>query len=732
MADDKSPPLWKDINPMKDERDHLATQATAALKTNNDYLKAIRLSCQPWSKGSSPLAGRDDRKAVRDYLKGTQPSATTSDEGSDELENLKDRIARCRLAVAQRETERPDPQGFNGHPATVTPQQGSSMHIQTHTRDELPNLGRQSTTHAQRLPQKRPAPNHLTHQVKRRQLPGPQEQGSGNTLHSTSSTLEPSTSSQTLADSQTEQQIEMPATGLSFSNTTRVNNDRRSNSPASNNPFLDTTRVDNNRQSGIRMSGHPFSNTTHVDNNRQSGLQVSGNPFSNTTHVDIDGRQIDVRGFRANQTPFEHQSWRSSPSILPPTPYSRLASNGPTFFSAHAYPRSNRDIQSGPIESMDEEERYFTPMAPPRRFYPEDERGVLQSIEDTKFNHEGHQALVAADNPHGSQYAARARLSSRDVDALEPEERSSPPPSTVNTAGTEETMRAKGPQPPRRSFSDRAKPPIGTQSGLKDPSFVHQSEAMKRFLETRSDNLNPSSILQRASSAEPTTSLPFIVGQGEPVARSVQTRKASEHNPGAQYPLRVATLREHTLNAGTMPPPRIQGSPAPTEVTVLPDGQARLRSRQTAPPETSTQVERIHGLLSWELRGIAATSVPYERSRETPRWRTSDEMDRTLGTQLLYELYSRINDQQKSKRWKAYPAGDRSCILTDVIGRGKNPSTWAKIKRACDRCIKAKRPCVTIETLEGVETLCFHALPSADRGAVADWRDLGCYVQEPV
>lgn len=47
----------------------------------------------------------------------------------------------------------------------------------------------------------------------------------------------------------------------------------------------------------------------------------------------------------------------------------------------------------------------------------------------------------------------------------------------------------------------------------------------------------------------------------------------------------------------------------------------------------------------------------------------------------------------------------------------------------CNRCLKAKRPCVKIVEIDEVETLCFHAFSKDDRGEAADWRQVDMYIQ---
>lgn len=105
-------------------------------------------------------------------------------------------------------------------------------------------------------------------------------------------------------------------------------------------------------------------------------------------------------------------------------------------------------------------------------------------------------------------------------------------------------------------------------------------------------------------------------------------------------------------------------------------------------------------------------------------------MDEYIASALLFQFYKFCSDDMaKVKRWQSYPEEEDSCILTYVVGRGKNKSEWSGAMWVCDKCLKAKRPCVEITEINGVETLCFPALPKDDRGEATDWRQMDMYVR---
>jgi hypothetical protein len=133
--------------------------------------------------------------------------------------------------------------------------------------------------------------------------------------------------------------------------------------------------------------------------------------------------------------------------------------------------------------------------------------------------------------------------------------------------------------------------------------------------------------------------------------------------------------------------------------------------------------------LSRKIRRVDRATVPCKQQGEESRWKTPLEMDSTLEAMLMDELYKRMDDPTKAKRWKLYSMHEASCILTWVVGRGATISVWRKKFRACQQCIKKKRTCARIIMVDGKETLSFNALSGRERGKVSDWQSVAYYVR---
>lgn len=76
-----------------------------------------------------------------------------------------------------------------------------------------------------------------------------------------------------------------------------------------------------------------------------------------------------------------------------------------------------------------------------------------------------------------------------------------------------------------------------------------------------------------------------------------------------------------------------------------------------------------------QARYISNASVPIEGGGQEPGWRKQPKMDEHLVSALLFQFYNSFSDDTaKVKRWKGYPAEEHLCILSYVVGRGKNKS----------------------------------------------------------
>jgi hypothetical protein len=122
-----------------------------------------------------------------------------------------------------------------------------------------------------------------------------------------------------------------------------------------------------------------------------------------------------------------------------------------------------------------------------------------------------------------------------------------------------------------------------------------------------------------------------------------------------------------------------------------------------------------------------AVLVPTDSSNSDWKWKIALELPETTRLTLHKMFYGAINDQRKRQRWQKYNRTENDCILTYVIGRGSNHSTWDPEHRACKVCVKARRPCAQLVLHEGELRVGIYPLPDQG-GNIPPWTEISRYV----
>ncbi|KAH3908334.1 hypothetical protein HBI56_020680 [Parastagonospora nodorum] len=196
-------------------------------------------------------------------------------------------------------------------------------------------------------------------------------------------------------------------------------------------------------------------------------------------------------------------------------------------------------------------------------------------------------------------------------------------------------------------------------------------------------------------------------------------------------PFSVLPDREHRASSQSILPGSTQQSPRTTPLperrasqdtgaavgqakTALPRRETRSRAPRAPTIMGDPMLTPIADLASARQRYIPMVTVPVQ-GKTGVTWRDPSAVKPELVEILAREFYNAINDTEKRKQWARYKPGEASCVLSYVVGRGAYKSTFPGAFRACDYCTRLNRPCVKIISMNGVDALGFHPLPSAIR-----------------
>ncbi|KAJ4344551.1 uncharacterized protein N0V89_012295 [Didymosphaeria variabile] len=144
-------------------------------------------------------------------------------------------------------------------------------------------------------------------------------------------------------------------------------------------------------------------------------------------------------------------------------------------------------------------------------------------------------------------------------------------------------------------------------------------------------------------------------------------------------------------------------------------------------PRDTRREETNNGLpyMAEEQYSRFPVAIPKVDSDGTFSWKT--DISAQLGTELETAFHAHfMGDRKKEKRWASYEPGNTDCVLTHVIGRGGNHSSFSQPFTACDKCSRAERPCVFLVNQGERTVLGFYRADPSSRGGSAD--DAGFYV----